>query len=419
MNYINENISHKPENNFDNKSNGGGHWEKYKVYYLVFGFFLLTLIIFLLATSGINRRLSKLEGRGFSRFFGGGGHGGSGGDGGGRKDSDHVQYKDHEFKFPNPAEQQEDWYKNIYQESVQEQVKENFINEKYLSDYQTDQAIPTSKNIIFYGPPGTGKTHYANLLAQNEACCYTEFAGGQLGGIYVTSARGMWEDLLRQVRKNLQKVQKTNPTKPAIIIINEIDAMLHKEKPTAEGKRIDNSLFTTFLQDVETIVKEKENIIILGTTNNLGSIEESAIRQGRFGCQIKIPRPQNEQERQKLIDYLQQGVTKHYKTATNREKWKNSDETKIVEFPSGFWEKIRQHNEKITARYQNVIDFSFIDFEEAVKKTVLKRTEKNSQKIVLDADDYAKKLTEIAQTRYEALQEKSPVPLPPLPPINA
>lgn len=417
MNYPN-----KPNYNEENDelvNRPKSHWEKYKVYYLVLGSFFFILLVILLSNLGVNRRLRNLERKQiptelwqkFSKYLpkGGGGRGG-----GNRKDSDHIEYIDHEFTFPKPSEQSKYWWKDIYQEKVREKVEKNYINYRYLPNYQTTKATPKNRNIIFYGPPGTGKTHYANLLAKNEACCYTTFAAGELGTIYRNSAREMWDDTLKQVRENLLKARITNPdpTKWAIIIIDEIDAILGKKKDY-HGGDVDNSLFTAILDDLEKL--QKENIMIIGTTNDLGLITKSAIRPGRFDCQIHIPAPQTETERRKLIDYLQQEIVKYYKTTTNRTMWKNLDETKIVEFSPDFWEKVHQTTKDITQKYEKWVQPSFIMFKTSLETAILKNVTENSQKIVPDVKDYAEELTNIVKREIEALRERIPTPLPPLP----
>ncbi|MCE4613630.1 MAG: AAA family ATPase [Desulfurococcales archaeon] len=138
------------------------------------------------------------------------------------------------------------------------------------------------RGILLYGPPGTGKTMLAAAVA-NEVDA--EF-------LYVDAATIM-SKWLGEGEKNVKKLfdyarKKAEEGTPAIIFIDEIDALLGKHTNEIGGEvRVRNQ----FLKEMDGLLdKDKKlHVYVIGATNKPWALDEAFIR--RFQKRIYVPLP--------------------------------------------------------------------------------------------------------------------------------
>ncbi|MEB3860062.1 MAG: AAA family ATPase [Desulfurococcales archaeon] len=138
------------------------------------------------------------------------------------------------------------------------------------------------RGILLYGPPGTGKTMLAAAVA-NEVDA--EF-------LYVDAATIM-SKWLGEGEKNVKKLfdyarKRAEEGVPAIIFIDEIDALLGKHSNEIGGEvRVRNQ----FLKEMDGLLdKDKKlHVYVIGATNKPWALDEAFIR--RFQKRIYVPLP--------------------------------------------------------------------------------------------------------------------------------
>jgi len=147
--------------------------------------------------------------------------------------------------------------------------------------------IDPPKGVLLYGPPGTGKTLIARAVANEVDATFIDVSGPEIMSKY----KGESEEKLRE------RFAEARENAPAIVFFDEIDSIA--------GKRDDDG-------DVETRVvgqllslmdglDARGNVVVIGATNRVDSLDPALRRGGRFDREIEIGVP-NEQGRREILD---------------------------------------------------------------------------------------------------------------------
>ncbi len=171
--------------------------------------------------------------------------------------------------------------------------------EKEISEHQ----LRLPKGILFYGPPGTGKTALARAFCEELilkevkavflSCSAAEFKDKWIGG----GAKKV-QFFFEKARSYAKKGNKV------ILFIDEIDALAALRTESLYGDK--NETINQFLAECDGIDKEaNKNIIIMGATNRLDSLDPAIIRGGRLECHIEIPLPKLEIKKTILKSYCE------------------------------------------------------------------------------------------------------------------
>lgn len=362
--------------NYVNDSEKKDHWEKYHLYYLIFGSFVLTTLIILIGNHGLSSRIKKFDK--LNQFL-----------------EDLEDFKNpfknqggEKFIYPNTNNLDPNWLEQIYQKEVKEKIKKQLKYFKNISRYLTTKAIKINLNTVFHGPPGSGKSHYAELLAKNESSAYFIVEAGNLQRKYVGSGAGKFEATFKKAKEIANKLPKNS--KPVMIIIDEFDSLAAKGK-SDETNRRDDTLVNTLLTTMDQIHKDKLNIVVLATTNYLNMLEEAAIREGRFNHLIEVKYPQTQNEYNELCDYLQKKVEKEMKNKNNREFWAEKNENAVVEFTDDFWKSVKQKLWEIVKEKNKFLEesgFSLLSLQNSLELGCLAdKIDDNSQNVLITVSD--------------------------------
>lgn len=141
--------------------------------------------------------------------------------------------------------------------------------------------VDAPKGILLYGPPGTGKTLLARVIANETEASFTSISAPEI----VQKFYGESEKKLREL------FEKAKKTSPAIIFIDEIDAIAAKREEVQgeTEKRIVAQLLTL----MDGLNKNKK-IIVIAATNRPDVLDEALRRPGRFDREIEIGVPKEE-----------------------------------------------------------------------------------------------------------------------------
>ncbi|KAF7701461.1 Cell division control protein 48 [Cucumispora dikerogammari] len=159
---------------------------------------------------------------------------------------------------------------NLIRETVELPLRHPALFEKL--------GVKPPKGVLLYGPPGTGKTLIARAIANECDATFYTINGPEV----MSKMQGESEANLRKIFEEAEK------TMPSIIFIDEIDSLAPKrEKGVGEAeKRLVAQLLT--LMDG---LKARSNIIILGATNRVNSLDPALRRFGRFDRELEIGIP--------------------------------------------------------------------------------------------------------------------------------
>ncbi|MEW6375300.1 MAG: CDC48 family AAA ATPase [Thermodesulfobacteriota bacterium] len=140
--------------------------------------------------------------------------------------------------------------------------------------------ISAPKGVFLYGPPGCGKTLIARAVANETEAYFNHISGPEIMGKFY----GESEARLRSVFEDAQKHA------PAIIFIDEIDAIAPKREEMGGEKQVERRVVAQLLALMDGLESRGE-IIVIAATNIPNTIDPALRRPGRFDREISIPIP--------------------------------------------------------------------------------------------------------------------------------
>ncbi|MCW2926314.1 MAG: ATP-dependent metalloprotease FtsH [Thermoleophilia bacterium] len=138
------------------------------------------------------------------------------------------------------------------------------------------------KGVMLYGPPGTGKTLLAKAVAgESGAMFYAQSASG-----FVEMFAGLGA---ARIRKLFDEARKNAP---AIIFIDELDAIGGARGGGGGdgGSREKDQTLNQLLVEMDGF-SSGEQIVIIGATNRLDTLDPALLRAGRFDRQLYVGPP--------------------------------------------------------------------------------------------------------------------------------
>ncbi|NXR21743.1 ATAD2 protein, partial [Cinclus mexicanus] len=142
------------------------------------------------------------------------------------------------------------------------------------------------RGCLFYGPPGTGKTLVARALA-NECS-----RGDRKVTFFMRSAADCMSKWVGESERQLRLVfEQAYQMRPSIIFFDEIDALA----PVRSSKQdqVHSSVVGTLLTLMDGLASRGE-VVVIGATNRLDSIDPALRRPGRFEREFLFNLPNKE-----------------------------------------------------------------------------------------------------------------------------
>jgi len=134
------------------------------------------------------------------------------------------------------------------------------------------------RGILLYGPPGVGKTLLARALAREAQCNFICISGPEI----VSAHYGASESALRE------KFAEAKRQAPSVIYIDEIDAIAGDRK-NSSGE-LEKRILTELLIQMDGF-EDRGQVLVVGSTNLLETIDPALLRAGRFDRRIHVPYP--------------------------------------------------------------------------------------------------------------------------------
>ncbi|XP_053394851.1 ATPase family AAA domain-containing protein 2-like [Mercenaria mercenaria] len=143
--------------------------------------------------------------------------------------------------------------------------------------------IAPPRGVLFYGPPGTGKTLVARALA-NE--CSTD---DRRVAFYMRKGADCLSKWVGESERQLRLLfDQAYQTRPSIIFFDEIDGLAPVR--SSRQDQIHSSIVSTLLALMDGLDSRGE-IVVIGATNRLDSIDPALRRPGRFDREFLFPLP--------------------------------------------------------------------------------------------------------------------------------
>lgn len=138
--------------------------------------------------------------------------------------------------------------------------------------------IDPPRGLILHGPPGTGKTLMAKAVATESDANFIHINGPEV----MSKFYGESEQKLRKIFEDAEE------NAPSIIFIDELDAIAPKREEV-QGE-VERRVVAQLLATMDGL-KSRGQVIVIGATNRVNSLDPALRRPGRFDREIEIGVP--------------------------------------------------------------------------------------------------------------------------------
>ncbi len=144
------------------------------------------------------------------------------------------------------------------------------------------------KGVLMVGSPGTGKTLLARAIAGEAGVPFFHTSGAEFEEMLVGAGASRVRDLFAKAKK----------AAPALIFIDEIDALARKRGTTVQSSTTEQTL-NQILVEMDGFEKNA-GVIIVAATNRPDVLDPAILRPGRFDRRIVLDLPDIEGRKQIL-----------------------------------------------------------------------------------------------------------------------
>eukprot|EP01132_Coremiostelium_polycephalum_P000821 gene821-1027_t len=153
--------------------------------------------------------------------------------------------------------------------------------------------IQPPKGVLFYGPPGTGKTLLARALV-NECNI-----GGQKVSFFMRKGADCLSKWVGEAERQLRLLfEQAKSMQPSIIFFDEIDGLAPVR--SSRQDQIHSSIVSTLLALMDGL-DNRGQVIVIGATNRIDSIDPALRRPGRFDRELLFTLPSKD-ARKKILN---------------------------------------------------------------------------------------------------------------------
>jgi SpoVK/Ycf46/Vps4 family AAA+-type ATPase len=182
-------------------------------------------------------------------------------------------------------------------DNIKEQIFKQVI--KPLQNFKIKKPkhalLQPPNGIIFFGPPGTGKTMLTKALCKSSGFNFINFSTN----VIENKLFGESSKLVNALFTLADKI------KPCIVFIDEIDGFFSKRNDLDQG--FVTSLKTYFYTKMDGIMSKDSNIVFIGATNRLNSVDPAMLRRMRLHINVGLP---DWTVRKELLKELLKGILK-------------------------------------------------------------------------------------------------------------
>ncbi|MDG6220956.1 MAG: CDC48 family AAA ATPase, partial [Candidatus Thermoplasmatota archaeon] len=141
--------------------------------------------------------------------------------------------------------------------------------------------IEPPKGVLLYGSPGTGKTLIAKAVANEAGATFYSIQGPEIMSKFYGESEGRLREIFEQAGKSA----------PSVIFLDELDSIAPKrDEVSGEVERRVVAQLLTLMDGLNP----RNNVVVIGATNRVDSIDPALRRPGRFDREIEIGVPDRE-----------------------------------------------------------------------------------------------------------------------------
>ncbi|WP_126665125.1 AAA family ATPase [Haloterrigena salifodinae] len=146
--------------------------------------------------------------------------------------------------------------------------------------------VDPPSGVLLYGPPGTGKTLIARAVANEVDANFETVSGPEIMSKY----KGESEERLREV------FERAEENAPTIIFFDEIDSIAGQRDDDGDAENRIVGQLLTLMDGLDA----RGEVIVIGATNRVDTIDPALRRGGRFDREIQIGVPDADGRREIL-----------------------------------------------------------------------------------------------------------------------
>jgi ATP-dependent 26S proteasome regulatory subunit len=167
-------------------------------------------------------------------------------------------------------------------DDVKKELERDVIKPITTHREKADELGITPSNLIFHGPPGTGKTFLAKTLATELEHPFVKLSGSDVQSKWINESSQKVKTLFEEAEAVAEEAGG------AVVFLDELDSVL-KNRGAGRAHEEDTKVVNEFLNRLENT--DEHNIVFIGATNRLESLDEAGIRSGRIDKKIHIGMP--------------------------------------------------------------------------------------------------------------------------------
>ncbi|WP_222918262.1 AAA family ATPase [Natrinema sp. SYSU A 869] len=153
--------------------------------------------------------------------------------------------------------------------------------------------VEPPSGVLLYGPPGTGKTLIARAVANEVDANFETISGPEIMSKY----KGESEERLREV------FETAEANAPTIIFFDEIDSIAGTRDDDGDAENRIVGQLLTLMDGLDA----RGEVIVIGATNRVDTIDPALRRGGRFDREIQIGVP-DEEGRREILEVHTRGM---------------------------------------------------------------------------------------------------------------
>lgn len=181
-------------------------------------------------------------------------------------------------------------------EELKEQIHSDFIEVLDNAEEAKRLGVTIPNGLLLYGPPGCGKSYFAEKLAEELGWNYRCVHCSDLATPYIHGAQTNIANLFNEARA----------CAPSIICLEEIEALIMNRNSSKQNNVSESGEVNEFLVQLNNC--GKDNVFVIGSTNNANDIDPAALRSGRLEFHYYIGPPDKEAREKIFKVYLKDGI---------------------------------------------------------------------------------------------------------------